>query len=838
MNRWGRNWRWSPNLLSWTVLCIAVACIALLYLSLGLLASDGPLLMPLDDTYIHFQYARQMAQAEPYVYNPGDDPTSGATSFLYTPLLAIGYFIGFHDLSLAYWAVGFGALLFLLSAWLIYRLVLSIFPPENHQRSHYFTALFLSLAFVMNGAFAWAAFSGMETLLFVFTVLLALCTYILGDFRYASLAGGLAALARPEGAVVAGLLGLALLWRIFRQRLWSWWVSLPFLAILIQPTVNFVVTGSFSASGNQAKSHLYNVTIPLSQRLDTVWDFWWRLWREMFTGRSEVDGRYIPAMVVVIALIGMVWSVRDSWRRREISSTLLAASWLIPMSIMISTLDTAFWHFKRYQLPMMALMFPLAGWVLLRLWHWKQWGRMAGLVLSATILVVSSWTTLEYARRYRDNINVLRHQQIPMAEWVDEHLPPDARIGVHDVGVIRYVGNRATYDLVGLTTDGAALAWRQGSGTIVDTMASSENRPDYFAIYHDIQSLPLIAESGVFGEELVRFETLLPRNTVVSATSTQIVSRADWESVDDLEFQVPRQPVTLDYLDDFELLGRLNVGDLQSEDEWYYEWWNETADGGFVSTIRNLSYASCADLPCRGVDGERTINGGERFDLPPLSNNDGMSDYLVVLRLHAATPARLMVGCDEIEGTKVVPFRPGEWVEIPFLVAGDSDQFCIEVDGTYHPASYWVYGGRFSIESPTLTPIATFYEPDDRQEIQLVGVEYAVDEEIVRVNLRWFSEGNLTQDGKFFVHLYDDPNQHPIRQADDNWLGGGILPPANWLPGLREDQIIVPLNDIPAGDYVLAIGFYDLLSENRYTVINSEDDEENNRLFLGELNLR
>ncbi len=49
--------------------------------------------MPLDDAYIHFQYARSIATGQPYAYNPGLPPTSGATSFLYPYLLALGYLI-------------------------------------------------------------------------------------------------------------------------------------------------------------------------------------------------------------------------------------------------------------------------------------------------------------------------------------------------------------------------------------------------------------------------------------------------------------------------------------------------------------------------------------------------------------------------------------------------------------------------------------------------------------------------------------------------------------------------------------------------------------------------
>ena len=40
----------------------------------------------------------------------------------------------------------------------------------------------------------------------------------------------------------------------------------------------------------------------------------------------------------------------------------MIALWLLAGTAAISTLDTAFWHFKRYQMPLIALFFPLAGW--------------------------------------------------------------------------------------------------------------------------------------------------------------------------------------------------------------------------------------------------------------------------------------------------------------------------------------------------------------------------------------------------------------------------------------------------------------------------------------------
>ena len=78
------------QVIAWLALCVTVGLVVSVYLGLSLSESADPLLMPLDDTYIHFQYARQVAHGELLVYNPGDPATSGGTSLLYPPLLAVG----------------------------------------------------------------------------------------------------------------------------------------------------------------------------------------------------------------------------------------------------------------------------------------------------------------------------------------------------------------------------------------------------------------------------------------------------------------------------------------------------------------------------------------------------------------------------------------------------------------------------------------------------------------------------------------------------------------------------------------------------------------------------
>ena len=46
----------------WGLLCVLAGAVFLTYVSASLAAGGGQLVMPLDDAYIHFQYARTIAE--------------------------------------------------------------------------------------------------------------------------------------------------------------------------------------------------------------------------------------------------------------------------------------------------------------------------------------------------------------------------------------------------------------------------------------------------------------------------------------------------------------------------------------------------------------------------------------------------------------------------------------------------------------------------------------------------------------------------------------------------------------------------------------------------------
>src|SRR5262245_43495270 len=84
------------------------------YHSLGAVLSrtGGEPAVPLDDSYIHFQYARAFAELHPFAYTPGAAPAPGTTSLIWPLILAPFYAIGLRAGGLIWvaWTLGWVSL--------------------------------------------------------------------------------------------------------------------------------------------------------------------------------------------------------------------------------------------------------------------------------------------------------------------------------------------------------------------------------------------------------------------------------------------------------------------------------------------------------------------------------------------------------------------------------------------------------------------------------------------------------------------------------------------------------------------------------------------------------
>ncbi|NDJ62883.1 MAG: hypothetical protein GYB67_17310, partial [Chloroflexi bacterium] len=565
-------------LLIWGLCCGLAGVSLVIYSAAGLSAGAGAPLMPLDDVYIHFQYAHQIAAGQPYVYNPGLPPTSGATSFLYPYLLALGDWLGWRGLALSWWALGIGALALAGSAWLTYRSAQRAAPE--------WLAVLAAVIFALTGPITWHYFSGMETGLVALFVLLMLERFLADDARGAAIGAALLALIRPEGGALALLTIAALALRHWRapkgQRAPYLWLSLPLAALAIQPLINLIATGSAVASGSAAKSIFGMIPQDWMIIIARVAANFARMWAEFATGYSPREGGYLP-LGLIIAAIGLIPYVI---RQRRLLVGLLVAAWLVAGTGAIATLDTAFWHFKRYQLPLMALFVPLGAWgmawLLAQATRIRLPQRVIGPVVGAALLIVTLAGGAQFLSHYALNVGYVAAQPLLMAEWLRANTPAAATVAVHDVGMMRYHGGRTTLDIVGLTTPGAAESWRHGPGAVAELIERA--RPAYIAAYGHGHGFGLgqLEDTDLYAETLAHYsvaaDARFDRFNVALAATMQGIYRPDWAAAN-RGHDVVALPRLTPYLDGLTLVDQVDVADLVSERAHDYLW-RDAVGGG------------------------------------------------------------------------------------------------------------------------------------------------------------------------------------------------------------------------------------------------------------------
>ncbi|TVR23302.1 MAG: hypothetical protein EA396_03465 [Anaerolineaceae bacterium] len=809
-------------------LCLLIPALTLaFYLGTSIQISGGDVVMPLDDVYIHFQYARGIAEGTPYVYNAGSPPSSGATSFLYPFVLAGGYLVGFRGLALGIWALIVGAVMLGISL----RVLIALWRDAGIPAGW---AILGGVLFATHGAMAWHFHSGMETGVIITLTLTTFAALWFGDIRAIALSAGALALMRPEGSIMAlivvGIYAVKL-WRA-KDRRGDWrWLAVPLLAVMTQPAVNALITGSLSASGNQAKSILG--AVPFSARIafERIADNLGQMWLGF-----AVDTQFIVPALSLLAVIGWLWLVRA-----RPALALIVLGWFVAVSGAIATLDTAFWHFKRYQMPLYALIYPLAGlggWALWRglmRWHGNRYVLWPRYLLAASValtILMTAHSAAEFLRLYRVNVGNVVAQPLPMARWLNEHTDPSAVIAVHDVGMMRYVGERQTLDMVGLTTTGAADYWRHGPGAVGQFLL--RERPDYIAAYTTARGLNYLVETPLYGERLAGFYAEYdPADNVALGAEFQGIYRVDWATLDSDRRDQPGQASITPRI--ARIIAEIDVADLASEADAGYTWRTSPDLPGFMTEFYTLDYIACDTPPCRVTDGGRRINEAEsfRFELPPDAHG---RDLILITRLHPVERGRLHIAVDgQPLATRHIIQQSGQWLEVATRIPPtNSATLTIDITpegGVYMPYHHWLV-----IAAPPEqddSPARAIFQDGG---FDLLTAEAMIENGHLRVDTAWRAGADIRGDYKLFVHLYDEIDAPPVAQMD-GYLGAGTLPPANWLDGVISGQIMVDLEGVARGRYIVGIGFYDPFTFERVAIQSDVWAVDADRLLIGEIEI-
>ncbi len=448
-----------------------------LYVEAGRRAA-GRVGLPLDDSWIHLQFARNLARGDGLAFEPSR-LVAGSTAPLWTALLSVleplpGSPVG--------WVLGLGVALFAAGIPLLFGLGrdLGLSPP---------LAGLAAALYCATGPMVWSAVSGLEIPLFVLLSLAATRRHLADRRDTGGLAlslplFALATHARPEGAL---LLVLALLDRALATRGdWRAWIGgawrgLGLAALVLVPVVlfNIAVSGSPLPTTFAAKSGGVRGFLPNLRYLHTVFGILFRAHPYMT----------LLAGAGAVALARRMGTDRDSG--------ILPALWVVGLPLAYSCFaspgSALVGNFGRYHYPLFpfVILLGILGLALAlpgvrpasRAMRWIPWAA-AALVAAPTLSHLAT-TGGQYARSVRN----IEDGDVAAARWLSGRLPPGATLAVNDIGAVKYLLPRhEIFDLAGIVTpevrrftDAAVAAgrgWEEGIFAYLDRA-----RPDYLVVF-------------------------------------------------------------------------------------------------------------------------------------------------------------------------------------------------------------------------------------------------------------------------------------------------------------------------------------------------------------------
>jgi hypothetical protein len=432
------------------IIALGVARICLLLLS-SLKANGGPG-FPLDDPWIHLQFARNLREFGAFSYFRNEMVTAGSTSPLYTILLSLGFFFTSDEMLLSY-VMG---ITFFAAAGLFFFLLLRRLVPDRPL-----FALAGLCVFLLEPRMEWAALSGMETTLFIAGVLASLYLFAARAWRVLPPCLGVLLWIRPEGLMLIALLAGGAAYGAFltsseradgssRPALRGRAGGLPlsiglFFAIVAGYFVlNFLLSGSFFPNTYAAKMKFYESGPP---------DFPANVF-------GFLTGGHMTA-IAVLAALGAVVAVRDIVRARRLEPIILVC-WIVLMFLAFWRKLPYLYQEGRYMMPVIPPFLVLgllgasaAGEFIQRRLFARAPPRRYPLVPVALVLVAVVqffYGGEAMSGRYAATCRYISERQVRTAHWLHDNLPEGAVVATHDVGAIGFYSGRRVIDMVGLVS--------------------------------------------------------------------------------------------------------------------------------------------------------------------------------------------------------------------------------------------------------------------------------------------------------------------------------------------------------------------------------------------------
>jgi hypothetical protein len=388
---------------------------------------------PLDDSWIHQTYARNLALSGQWAFTPGT-PSGGSTAPLWSVLIALGYLI---HLAPFVWTYFLGGLFLLLLG------VQTEVAVRNTVSSYRGVIPWVGLFMIYEWHMVWAAASGMETLLQSCVILATLWLLIQKSSRWilVGLLGGISVWVRPDGLT---LLGPILLTALLVEGGWNSKIKALSSALigfgaLFVPYLffNLALAGTVMPNTFYAKQAEYASwqAEPILYRL------------------GEVALQFLTGPAILL-LPGLIYILVRAVRCRD-WGRISALLWMFGF-IGIYMLRLPPYQHGRYLMPAMPIYFLLGlqGFYTFitnpRPLSRNRW--MLKVAWGSSLFLVTIVFWILGMRSYAEDVRFIESEMVTSAKWVAAELPPNSLIAAHDIGALGYYGQHPLVDLAGLVS--------------------------------------------------------------------------------------------------------------------------------------------------------------------------------------------------------------------------------------------------------------------------------------------------------------------------------------------------------------------------------------------------
>ncbi len=659
----------------------AISCVAF-FTSFGLAfvwpawRACGAFPAPLDDVYIHADFARATAHGHPFEWVSGQGYSSGETAPLYAFLLAPGIWLGLDDERIVAFAFGLAVVALALAASKVAELVRTSVGANRGLALALATSA--GLVWMSVGTLDFAFFSGMEAAVFFGCVIACLSAAeqarvrIVGRKRaalHAGVWGAAMVLLRPEGIVLVVLFALLAGRGARSMRVWPMLVRAAGPGIVATAAVlvaNRIWTGDYASAGARLKllgsnPFLDDVTRAKELVLNVLSFYWKVLLAEI--------GPFGLATMMTLTGFGFL-------ARRTRHATMACALGALAFALVVSTNGAARFQGFRYYAPALALFTVACALGASAVGHAVR-ARAVGPLLLVGLAALTMPRAAEVRRYFaRASANV-HGQQVTMGKKIARELPRGAIVMVGDAGAIPFFSRRTSVDALGLggylerPFVRAAVHGETATLELLEHLPHSA-RPTHLALYPNW--FPLT--TTLFGKEIGRVTI---EDNVICGGPTKVLYEAHFEALGDGDgvdsgFPPPSIGVPIDMVD---------FADVESE--MAHETRLPTPNGGY--TVGKIARVGAG--PDVRFDGGRIVGKGRELSFTVRGVGAARARTLVVrgdarFRLEVRTPSG---GC-ELSAEE----SPGAFThahcEVPL---GDDDRIALRAnDGETRIFHAWI----------------------------------------------------------------------------------------------------------------------------------------------------